>query len=215
MTLPVVLGMPCKIRILIADDHVTVREGLAAMLDRQTDMEIVGQATDGQDAVRLWRDTRPDVTLVDMRMPMLDGVGVILAIRGDDHNARAIVLSTFDTDTDVARAVKAGASGYLLKDAPIEDVLAGIRKVHAGSTSFSPALVAKLAANLSVASMTQRELNVLDLLARGYSNRLIAENLLIGEATVKTHLRRIFEKLDVISRTEAVSVARRRGLVEE
>jgi DNA-binding NarL/FixJ family response regulator len=209
------LGSPplLKIRIVIADDHVAVREGLAAILDRQADMEIVGRAANGEEAVQLWRELRPDVLLVDMRMPFLDGVGVIEGVRSEDCVAKIIVLSTFDTDTDVARAVKAGAKGYLLKDAPVEDLLASIRTVAAGATSIPPDLVAKLAASLSVENLTQRELEVLALLACGDSNRSIGDSLQIGEATVKSHLRNLFNKLDVISRTEAVSVARRRGLV--
>lgn len=206
-------SMLAEIQTLIADDHVTVREGLAAMIDRQPDMRIVGQAADGDEVVSLWQAVRPDLVLVDLRMPKLDGIGAIRAIRALDSAARIIVLSTFDTDTDVAQAIKAGAKGYLLKDAPLEDLLASMRAVHGGGTSIPPALVAKLAANLSVEALTQREVEVLALLALGDSNKLIGEALQIGEATVKSHLRNIFTKLDVISRTEAVGVARRRGLV--
>ncbi|MGY2737202.1 response regulator [Sphingomonas sp. UYP23] len=203
------------IRVLIADDHVTVREGLSAMIDRQGDMTIVGQATNGEEVVTLWREVDADVILLDLRMPQLDGVEAIDQIRREDASARIIILTTFDTDVDVTRAVKAGARGYLLKDAPLEDLLASIRKVHAGETSIPPALVAKLAQNLSGEALTQREREVLSLLARGDRNKAIGEVLNISEATVKSHLSSMFTKLDVISRMEAVSVGRRRGLIQE
>jgi DNA-binding NarL/FixJ family response regulator len=203
-----------KIRLLIADDHVTVREGLVAMIGRQTDMVVVGEAANGCDAVALWREHRPDVTLLDLRMPILDGVGAIDAIRLLDAAARIIILTTFDTDHEISRAIKAGAKGYLLKCAPLEELLECIRNVHAGETSISAALVAKLAANLSRESLTGRELEVLNLLAHGKGNKEIGTDLFISETTVKTHLRSIFTKLDVLSRTEAITAANRRGLIQ-
>jgi DNA-binding NarL/FixJ family response regulator len=202
------------IRVLIADDHVTVREGLAAIIGRQTDMVVVGEAATGRDAVELWLERRPDVTLLDLRMPVLDGVGAIDEIRNQDASARIIVLTTFDTDNELCRAIKAGAKGYLLKDAQREELLDCIRKVHAGETGFPPSLVAKLAAGIRNESLTDRELDVLTLLARGHSNKEIGASLNISETTVKSHLRGIFTKLDVLSRTKAVAVASRRGLVQ-
>lgn len=202
-----------QIRVIIADDHVTVREGLSAVIDRQDDMTIVGQATNGDEAVRLWQAVGADVILLDLRMPLLDGVEAIKRIRSEDACARIIILTTFDTDADLARAVKAGARGYLLKDAPLEDLLACIRRVNAGETNIPSELVAKLAQNLCGEPLTQRETEVLLLLADGDRNRSIGSALNISEATVKSHLSSIFIKLDVISRTEAVSVARRRGLI--
>jgi DNA-binding NarL/FixJ family response regulator len=202
-----------KIRVLIADDHVTVREGLGAIIGRQPDMTVVGEAATGRDAVELWLECRPDVALLDLRMPNLDGVGAINEIRGHDASARFIVLTTFDTDDEISRAIKAGARGYLLKDAQREELLDAIRKVYAGETSISPSLVAKLAAGMSSEALTARELEVLTLLARGNSNKDIGASLYISETTVKSHLRSIFSKLDVLSRTEAVTVASRRGLV--
>ena len=202
-----------KIRILIADDHVTVREGLAAMIGRQADMEVVGEAATGRMAVDLWDGLHPDVALLDLRMPELDGVGAIEAIRQRDPAARIIVLTTFDTDTDIANAIRAGARGYLLKDAQREDLLESIRRVHAGETTIAPSLVAKLAAGVSSAPLTGRELEVLLLLARGKSNREIGADLGISETTVKSHLRSVFTKLNVLSRTEAIAVASRRGLI--
>jgi len=202
-----------KIRVLIADDHVTVREGLAAMIGRQPDMSVVAEAATGRDAVELWRINRPDVTLLDLRMPELEGVGAIHEIRSQEAAARIIVLTTFDTDNEVSSAIKAGARGYLLKDAPLEELLDCIRKVHGGEICIAPALVAKLAAGMVNDALTSRELGVLALLARGKSNKEIGANLHIGETTVKSHLRSIFTKLNVLSRTEAIAAASRRGLI--
>lgn len=202
-----------KIRVLIADDHVTVLEGLAAIIGRQPDMTVVGEAANGREAVELWLSLRPDVAMLDMRMPVLDGVGALEEIRRHDAAARVIMLTTFDTDTDIASAIKAGAKGYLLKDAPRDDLLAAIRCVHAGETSITASLLTKLANGISSEALTGRELDVLALLAQGKSNREIGANLFIGETTVKSHLRSIFTKLNVLSRTEAVTVANRRGLL--
>jgi DNA-binding NarL/FixJ family response regulator len=203
-----------RIRVLIADDHVTVREGLAAMIGRQPDMAVVAEAANGRDCIELWRDNRPDVTLLDLRMPILDGVGAIEAIRREDAAARVIVLTTFDTDNDISRAITAGAKGYLLKDAQREELLDCIRGVHCGETRIPASLVAKLAAGMSGEALTSRELEVLTMLARGQSNKEIGSRLSIGETTVKSHLRSIFTKLKVLSRTEAITVASRRGLVQ-
>jgi DNA-binding NarL/FixJ family response regulator len=203
-----------KIGVLVADDHVTVREGLAAMVGRQADMRVVGEAVNGRDAVDLWRKHRPDVGLLDLRMPLLDGVGAIDEIRRLDPSARIIVLTTFDTDNEISGAIKAGAKGYLLKDAQREELLECIRRVHGGDTCIPPSLIAKLAAGISNEPLTGRELEVLALLARGKSNKEIGKNLYIGETTVKSHLRSIFAKLNVLSRTEAITVASRRGLVQ-
>jgi len=201
------------ISVLIADDHVTVREGLAAIIGRQPDMRVQGQAETGEAAVALWREQRPDVTLMDLRMPVMDGAVAISEIRRIDAAARIIVLTTFDTDNDIARAIRAGAKGYLLKDAERDDLLECIRRVHAGETCIPPTLVAKLAAGMSSESLTARELEVLEMVAAGWSNKEIAIKLAITETTVKSHLRSIFTKLGVLSRTEAVTVASRRGLV--
>jgi DNA-binding NarL/FixJ family response regulator len=207
-------ALPPKIRVLIADDHVTVREGLSAMIGRQSDMMIVGEAANGSEAVDLWRKHRPDVTLLDLRMPVLDGVGTIGEIRQQDAAARVIILTTFDTDADISKAIKAGAKGYLLKDAQREELLESIRRVHAGETCIPPAMVAKLAAGMSNQSLTGREVEVLKLLASGKSNKEIGSNLYISETTVKSHLRSIFTKLNVLSRTEAITAANRRGLIQ-
>ena len=203
-----------KIRLLIADDHMTVLAGLASIIGMQRDMIVVAEAANGRQAVDLWRKHHPDVTLLDLRMPKLDGVGVIDEIRKEDTSARIIILTTYDTDNEIYRAIKAGAKGYLLKDARREELLDCIRKVNRGDTCIPQELVEKLAAGMSSEILTGRELGVLALLARGKSNKEIGANLFISETTVKGHLRHIFTKLNVLSRTEAVTVASRRGLVQ-
>jgi DNA-binding NarL/FixJ family response regulator len=204
---------PKKIRVLIADDHVTVLEGLAAMIGRQPDMVVVAEAADGQEAIDLWITHRPEVTLLDLRMPKLDGVGAIEEIRKRDSSARIIVLTTYDTDTEILRAIKAGTKAYLLKDTRREELLDCIRRVNRGETCIPASLIEKVATGLSSEPLTGRELNVLELLACGKSNKEIGVSLYISETTVKSHLRSIFRKLNVLSRTEAISVAGRRGLI--
>ena len=202
------------IRVMVADDHITVLEGLVAIIDRQAGMSVVAQASNGLEAIELWRKHHPDVALFDLRMPLLDGIGALKEIRKQDASARVIILSTFDNEADISKAIKAGAKGYLLKDAPRDELLASVRTVHSGETAISPALVTKLAAGLSNKLLTGRELQVLTLLARGKSNKEIGTNLYIGETTVKSHLRSIFTKLDVLSRTEAIATASQRGLIQ-
>lgn len=207
------LPPPPRIRVLIADDHVTVLEGLAAIIGRQPDMTVVAEAANGREAVDLWLEHRPDVGLLDLRMPELDGVGALEFIRSRHANARVIVLTTYDTDQEIQRAIKAGARAYLLKDTRREELLDCIRRVHRGETCIPAPLVAKLAASMSNESLTGRELNVLELLAKGWSNKEIGANLCISETTVKSHLRSIFAKLNVLSRTEALTIANKRGLI--
>lgn len=202
------------IRVLIADDHVTVLEGLSAIISRQPDMEVVAAASDGRQVVELWAQCRPDIALIDIRMPVLDGVAAIEEIRRNDASARLIVLTTFDTDNDLLNAVKAGAKGYLLKDSRREELLDCIRRVHRGETCLPASLVQKLAESLSREALTSREVEVLEYLARGQSNKEISALLGIGETTVKSHLRSIFRKLDVLSRTEAIATASRLGLIK-
>jgi DNA-binding NarL/FixJ family response regulator len=203
-----------KITVLIADDHAVVREGLVAIIDRQDDMAVVGEASTGSQAVELWRGRRPDVTLTDLRMPEMDGVSVIESIRAIDSKARILILTTYDGDEDIYRGLRAGAKAYLLKDTPREDLLACIRAVHAGQTFIPPAVAAKLASQMSEERLTDRELQILELMADGKSNKVIARALTISEGTVKTHVKSILEKFDAISRTEAVSVAAKRGLIK-
>jgi DNA-binding NarL/FixJ family response regulator len=203
-----------QIRLLIADDHALILEGLAATIGRQDDMTVVAKASNGREAVELWKTHRPDVSLLDLRMPILNGVGVIKELRDLDVAARVIVQTTYDTDEEIYQAIRAGAKGYLLKDAPLEELLDSIRRVHVGETRIPPALGAKLATRMSGEALTNREVDVLKLLSRGRSNKEIGSNLFIGETTVKTHMRSIFSKLNVMSRTEAIAAANKRGLIQ-
>jgi len=203
-----------KIHVLIADDHTTFLAGLTSIIDMERDMIVVAQATNGRQAVDLWRKHRPHVTLLDLRMPVLDGVCVIEEIHREDVSARIVILTTYDSDNDIYRAIKAGAKGYLLKDARREELLDCIRKVNSGETCIPQALMQKLVTGISSEPLTDREADVLRLLADGKSNKEIGAKLFISEFTVKGHLRNIFNKLNVLSRTEAISAATRRGLVQ-
>jgi two-component system NarL family response regulator len=191
-----------RINVLIADDHSVVREGLVSLITRKPDMTVVGEATNGREAVDLWKQHHPDVTLLDLRMPELDGVGALKEIRGNDGKARIIVLTTFDGDEDIFRAIQAGAKGYLLKDAPREALMDCIRRVHAGETCVPVHLAAKLAQRVSGETLSEREIDVLKLMAQGKSNKEIGSALFISEGTVKSHVKGIFAKMNVISRTE-------------
>jgi len=202
-----------KIRILIADDHVVVREGLVAILNRQSDMAVVAEASNGQEALKQWQEHRPDITLMDLRMPEMSGVEAIEAIRREDEKALIIILTTYDSDEDVYRGMRAGAKAYLLKDTHREELLNGIRAVYAGKTVVSPGVASKLASRLREEELTPRELEILTLVGQGLSNKLIARALDITEGTVKTHVKNLLEKLDATSRTEALAVAARRGLI--
>jgi len=180
----------------------------------QSDMMVVGEAYDGREAVALWEKWRPDVTLLDLRMPKLDGVGAIEEIRRRDVTARIVILTTYDSDNEIYRAVKAGAKGYLLKDARREELLNCVRRVSRGETCIPQALLEKLAAATSSQTLTGRELAVLTLLAIGKSNKEIGADLFISESTVKGHVHSVFTKLNVLSRTEAIAAATRRGLIQ-
>jgi two-component system NarL family response regulator len=203
-----------RIGVLIADDHCTFLAGLTSIIDMEEDMLVIARATDGQQAVEQWRKHRPSVTLLDLRMPRLDGVCVVDEIRKEDPSARIVILTTYDSDNDIYRAIKAGAKGYLLKDARREELLDCIRKVNRGETCVPQALMQKLVAGISSKSLTNREAEVLQLLADGKSNKEIGAKLYISEFTVKGHLRNIFTKLKVTSRTETITAATRRGLVQ-
>jgi two-component system NarL family response regulator len=203
-----------RIRILIADDHSVVREGLVSLVKRKSDMVVVAEASNGREAVQLWKEHRPDVTLLDLRMPELDGVGAIKEIRELDENAHIVVLTTYDGDEDIYRAIKAGAKAYLLKDTARDALVETVRRVHAGETYLPPQLAAKLAERVSGEALSPREIEVLQRMAGGKSNKEIGAELFISEGTVKTHIKSIFNKLDVVSRTEAVATANRRGLIQ-
>jgi two-component system NarL family response regulator len=210
---PVTMNSVTPIRILIADDHPVVREGLAAMIKRRTDMTVVAEANHGQEAVALFHQHQPDVVLMDLRMPEMDGVEAILTIREQTPEARVIVLTTYDTDEDIYRALRAGAKAYLLKDTPREELLDTIRAVSAGRTRVPSDVAAKLVERVSSETLTAREVDVLRLIVAGHSNREIATLLYISEGTVKTHVNHILMKLGVSDRTQAVTTALKRGLV--
>jgi DNA-binding NarL/FixJ family response regulator len=201
------------IRIMIADDHPVVREGFAAMIETEPDMAVVGQARSGEEALELFRRERPDVTLMDLRMPGMGGVDAIRALRREFPASRLIVLTTYDGDEDIYRAIEAGAQAYLLKDMLCDEILAAIRAVHAGQRRIPAAVGTRLAERMAGMSLSGREQHVLELVATGKSNKEIAAGLQITEATVKGHMTNILGKLGVTDRTQAVITAIRRGLV--
>jgi two-component system NarL family response regulator len=203
-----------KIRVLIVDDHRVVRVGLRAIIEAEPDMEVVGEAGDGPAALAAYDAHRPDITLLDLRMPGMSGPEILTALRQRDPNATVIVLTSYDADEDVYRAIQAGARGYLLKGTLPDGVLeAAIRKVHAGQRLLAPEAAARLADRMTSPSLTPREVAVLQLVAQGKSNKEIGTSLSLAEGTVKTHLKRIYEKLGVGDRTEAALLAVQRGIV--
>ena len=208
-----------RIRIAIADDHPVVREGLAAMLETQSDFDVVGQAENGRDAVTLVVSTKPDVLLLDLELPLLDGVGVLRRLREQDAPTRAIVFTVFDTDDRIIAAVEAGAAGYLLKGAPRAEVFAAVRTVGAGGSLLTrvaaSAVLRRMRGDTTPAApaLTPRERSVIEQLARGLANKQIAATLGISERTVKFHISAIFTKLGAANRTEAVTLAMQAGLI--
>jgi DNA-binding NarL/FixJ family response regulator len=204
------------IRLLIADDHPVVRDGLRGMVAAEQDLEVVGEAATGGEALALVPRVRPDVALVDLRMPELDGVATIRALRERHPDVRVLVLTTFDSDRDVVSAIEAGATGYLLKDAPRAELFRAIRAAARGEAVLAPAAATRLVGQLrqpATPPLTARELQVLRLIAKGATNREVASRLHVSEATVKTHLVHAFGKLGVSDRTAAVAVALERGLL--
>ena len=202
-----------RVRVIVVDDHTLMREGVVAVIARQPDMTVVGQAANGEDALALVAKEIPDVLLLDLRMPKLDGVAVIERLRPKFPNMGIIVLSTYDSDDDIIRALRAGAKAYLLKDTPPEELADCVRAVRSGRSYVSATIGAKLAAQATQTSLTFRELDVIKLIALGCLNKEIADRLNITEGTVKSHTSALFLKLGVANRTEAVREAVRRGLV--
>jgi DNA-binding NarL/FixJ family response regulator len=202
-----------RARVLVVDDHALLRTGVANIVSQEPDLHVVAEAANGLEAVRAYEQFRPDVTLLDLRMPVMEGVEAVRQIRERDPYAKVIVLTTYDSDEDIARALKAGAKAYILKDISADALIACIHDVLAGKTYLAPAAAAKLAERVTQVQLTPRELATLRLMADGRSNKEIATALDISERTVKTHLGHLFQKLGVTSRTEAVKVASRRGLV--
>jgi two-component system NarL family response regulator len=201
------------IRILIVDDHHIVRQGLAALLKTVPGFAVVAEASDGEQAVESHRKHRPDVTLMDLRLPKLNGVAALSRIRAEFPAARVIVLTTFDGDEDIYRAMQAGAKGYLLKGMELAELTEAIRTVHAGKSRIPSRVAEKLAERMGTSSLTARELEVLQLIVAGKSNRDIGTALFISEATVKTHVNSLLSKLGVEDRTQAATTALQRGIV--
>jgi two-component system NarL family response regulator len=199
--------------VLLVDDHALLRTGVANIINQEPDLRVVAEAGNGIEAVEAYEHHRPDIALLDLRMPVMEGVEAVRQIRQRDPNARLIVLTTYDTDDEISSALKAGAKAYVLKDISADGLIACIRDVLAGKTYLAPAAAAKLAEGVSRVQLTPREMATLRLLADGKSNKEIGNELDISERTVKTHLAHLFEKLAVTSRTEAVKVATHRGLV--
>ncbi|MCL5952789.1 MAG: response regulator transcription factor [Chloroflexi bacterium] len=205
-----------RVRILIADDHPVVRTGLEGMLAGQVEFEVVGEATNGQQAVELADKLHPDVVLMDLRMPEMDGVAATSEIRRRRPDTQVLVLTTFDSDADILPAIEAGATGYLLKDAPREDLFRAIHAAAQGESFLAPAVAARLVGRMRAPAeeaLSVREIQVLTMISQGASNKEVGRQLHISEATVKTHLIHIFEKLGVSDRTQAVTVALQRGIV--
>ena len=207
------MSQSATIRILIADDHSIVRRGLATIINRDPEMTVIAQAEDGQQAIDCFREYQPDVTLMDLRMPQVGGVEAITTICAEFKPAGIIVLTTYDGDEDIYRGLQAGAQGYLLKDAKPSELLNAIHTIHNGQKYVPPEVGAKLVQRMSNPELSERELEVLRLVAQGMSNLDIATALSIGETTVKSHVNRILSKLGVNDRTQAVIVGVRRGIV--
>ena len=202
-----------RIRILSVDDHPLLNEGIAAIINSQPDMQLVAQATSGRDAVAQFRQHLPDVTLMDLRMPDMSGIDTVIAIRAEFPDARIIMLTTFQGDVEIQRALEAGARGYLLKSMPPKDMVAVIRQVHAGKKRIPSEIAAHLAEHMGEEELTSRELEVLRHIAGGNRNRDIAERLFVAEETIKVHVKHIMDKLGAKDRTEAVAIAVRRGII--
>jgi DNA-binding NarL/FixJ family response regulator len=203
-----------QIRVFSVDDHPLLREGIAAIINNQPDMLMIAQASNGCEAIQMFKQHRPDITLMDLRLPDMSGIDALISIRSEFPEARIIMLTTFEGDVEIQRALKAGARGYLLKTNPPKELVETIRQVHAGKKSIPSQIAANLAEHLSDEALTGREIDVLRHISGGNRNRDIAERLFISEETVKVHIKHIMEKLGASDRTQAVAIALRRGIIQ-
>ena len=202
------------IRVFSVDDHPLLREGIAALVNNQPDMVIAGEASTGGEALQLFKELQPDVTLMDLRLPDMSGIDTLIALRSEFPEARIIMLTTFEGDVEIQRALQAGARGYLLKNMPPSELVDVIRQVHAGKKRIPPAIASQLAEHMSYETLTDREVEVLREVAGGNKNRDIANKLFISEETVKVHIKHIMEKLGASDRTQAVTIGVRRGIIQ-
>jgi len=203
-----------KIRVFSVDDHPLLREGIAALISNQADMELIAEASSGAESIQKFRLHRPDVTLMDLRLPDMSGIQALISIRSEFPEARIIMLTTFEGDIEIQRALQAGARGYLLKSTPPKELMDVIRQVHGGKKRIPPEIAAQLAEHLSDEALTTREVEVLQRIAGGNRNRDIAKELFISEETVKVHIKHIMEKLGASDRTQAVAIGLRRGIIQ-
>jgi DNA-binding NarL/FixJ family response regulator len=208
------MSEPHRIRILSVDDHPLIREGIATVIRNESDMVLVAEASNGQEAIQRFREHRPDVTLMDLRLPDIGGIDAMIAIRTEFSDARIIMLTTFEGDVEICRALEAGARGYMLKTMPRKQLVDTIRKVYAGKKNFPPEILAHLAEHLGDEALSKREVEVLQKIAGGNRNSDIASLLFISEETVKGHIKHIMEKLRASDRTEAVAIGIRRGIIQ-